>query len=162
MKLKDIRTFVVGNPPPHYGGRYFVFLKLITDQGVEGVGEAYCVPFHPHIVAKMMEDVFERFVCGEDPHNIEKIWRRVYSSGYTQHPDLALMGVLSALEMACWDIVGKGHTNRSTTCLAGACTNACVPTLTSMPGPVMRRTCTRIRTWPRHARSSICARGLRR
>jgi 2-dehydro-3-deoxyphosphogalactonate aldolase len=33
--------------------------------------------------------------------------RIIYSSGYTQHPDLALMGVLSAIEMACWDIVGK-------------------------------------------------------
>jgi 2-dehydro-3-deoxyphosphogalactonate aldolase len=31
----------------------------------------------------------------------------VYSAGFTQHPDLTLMGVLSALEMACWDIVGK-------------------------------------------------------
>jgi galactonate dehydratase len=107
VKLKDIRTFVVGNPPPHYGGRYFVFVKLVTDQGVEGVGEAYCVPFHPRLVAKMIEDVFERYVCGEDPHNIEKIWRRVYSAGFTQHPDLVLMGVLSALEMACWDIIGK-------------------------------------------------------
>ena len=107
MKLKDIKTFVVGNPPPHYGGRYFVFVKLVTDQGVEGVGEAYCVPFHPRLVAQMMQDVFERYLCGEDPHNIETLWRRVYSAGYTQHPDLTLMGVLSALEMACWDIIGK-------------------------------------------------------
>jgi galactonate dehydratase len=107
MKLKDIRTFVVGNPPPHNGGRYFVFVKLTTDGNVHGVGEAYCVPFHPHIVAHMLEDVFARYLAGEDPHNIERIWRRVYSSGFTQHSDLALMGVLSALEMACWDIIGK-------------------------------------------------------
>jgi galactonate dehydratase len=107
VKLKAIRTFVVGNPPPHYGGRYFVFVKLITDQNVEGLGEAYCVPFHPHLVAKLIEDVFERYLDGEDPHNIENIWRRVYSAGYTQHPDLTLMGVLSALEIACWDIIGK-------------------------------------------------------
>ena len=107
MMLKDIKTFVVGNPPPHYGGRYFVFVKLTTNQNVEGIGEAYCVPFHPNLVAKMLEDVFDRYLRGEDPHNIEKIWRRVYSAGFTQHPDLTMMGVLSALEMACWDIVGK-------------------------------------------------------
>jgi 2-dehydro-3-deoxyphosphogalactonate aldolase len=107
MKLSDIKTFVVGNPPPHYGGRYFVFVKLITDGNVEGIGEAYCVPFDPHLVAKMIEDVFERYLRNEDPHDIEKMWRRVYSAGFTQHPDLTLMGVLSALEMACWDIVGK-------------------------------------------------------
>ena len=52
MKLTDIETFVVGNPPPHFGGRYFVFVKLTTDGNVSGIGEAYCVPFEPHLVAK--------------------------------------------------------------------------------------------------------------
>jgi galactonate dehydratase len=107
VKLTDIKTFVVGNPPPHYGGRYFVFVKLSTDGNVEGVGEAYCIPFDPHLVARMSVDVFERFLRNEDPHRIETMWRRVYSAGYTQHPDLTLMAVLSALEMACWDIIGK-------------------------------------------------------
>ena len=58
MKLTDIQTFVAGNPPPHYGGRYFVFVKLTTDGNVHGVGEAYCLPFHPDLVARMLEDVF--------------------------------------------------------------------------------------------------------
>lgn len=107
MKLREIRTFVVGNPPPHNGGRYFVFAKLTTADGISGVGEAYGVPFHPHHVARLLEDVFGRYLEGEDPHDIERIWRRVYSSGYSQHPDLTLVGVLSALEMACWDIIGK-------------------------------------------------------
>jgi galactonate dehydratase len=107
MKLKEIKTFVVGNPPPGNGGRYFVFVKLTTDGNVSGVGEAYCVPFEPHLVAKMCEDVFHRYMEGQDPHHIEKMWRRVYSAGFTQHPDLTMMGVLSALEMACWDIIGK-------------------------------------------------------
>ena len=107
MKLTDVKTFVVGNPPPGYGGRYFVFVKLTTDGNVHGVGEAYSVPFHPQLVARLLVDTFERYLQGEDPHDVERIWRRVYSAGYTQHPDLTLMGVLSALEMACWDIIGK-------------------------------------------------------
>jgi galactonate dehydratase len=107
MKLTDVKTFVVGNPPPGYGGRYFVFVKLTTDGNVHGIGEAYSVPWDPHLVARLIEDTFGRYVVGEDPHDIERIWRRVYAAGYTQHPDLAVMGVLSALEMACWDIIGK-------------------------------------------------------
>ena len=107
MKLTDIQTFVVGNPPPHFGGRYFVFVKLTTDGNVSGIGEAYCVPFDPHLVARMIEDMFDRYVRGTDPHDIETMWRRIYSAGFTQHPDLTVMGVLSALEMACWDIIGK-------------------------------------------------------
>jgi galactonate dehydratase len=107
MKLTDIKTFIAGNPAPGVGGRYFVFVKLTTDGNVHGIGEAYCVPFHPDVVARMLVDTFGRYLEGEDPHNIETIWRRVYSAGYTQHADLALMAVLSALEMACWDIIGK-------------------------------------------------------
>jgi galactonate dehydratase len=107
MKIAEVRTFVVGNPPPHFGGRYFIFLKLITNHGVEGVGEVYSVPFHPHVVARMIEDVCARHVLGADPFKIERLWRIVYSSGYTQRPDTSLIGVLSGIEMACWDIVGK-------------------------------------------------------
>ncbi|HVI87075.1 MAG TPA: mandelate racemase/muconate lactonizing enzyme family protein [Dongiaceae bacterium] len=107
MQIKDVRTFVVGNPPPHFGGRYFIFLKLVTDSGVEGVGEVYSVPFHPHVVAHMIEDVCQRKVIGHNPFEIEALWRRVYSSGYTQRPDPSLMGIMSGIEMACWDIIGK-------------------------------------------------------
>ena len=107
MKIADVKTFVVGNPPPHFGGRYFIFLKLVTDGGVEGVGEVYGIPFHPDVVARMIKDVCARHVLGADPFKIERLWRIVYSSGYTQRPDTSLIGVLSGIEMACWDIVGK-------------------------------------------------------
>ena len=107
MKITGLETFVVGNPPPGFGGRYFVFLKLLTDSGVSGLGEVYCVPFHPHVVEKMIADVVERCVIGRQANDIESLWRRVYSSGFTQHPDLTVMGILSGIEMACWDIVGK-------------------------------------------------------
>ena len=107
MKLKKIRTFVVGNPPPHFGGRYWIFVKLITDKDIVGYGEVYSVPFHPNVVSKMIEDVFERYVKDKDPFKIEKLWRTIYSSGYTQRPDISLLGIISGIEMACWDIVGK-------------------------------------------------------
>jgi len=107
MKLKKIKTFIVGNPPPHFGGRYWVFIKLITDKDIIGYGEIYSVPFHPNVVSKMIEDVFERYVKNKDPFKIEKLWRTIYSSGYTQRPDISLMGIISGIEMACWDIIGK-------------------------------------------------------
>jgi 2-dehydro-3-deoxyphosphogalactonate aldolase len=107
MKIVEVKTFVVGNPPPHFGGRYFVFLKLITDGGIEGVGEVYGVPFHPDVVARMIEDVCARRVIDTDPFQIERLWRLIYSSGYTQRPDTSLAAILSGIEMACWDIVGK-------------------------------------------------------
>jgi len=107
MKITNLKTFVVGNPPPGFGGRYFLFLKLVTNDGIEGVGEVYAATFGPHVMAKMIADVFERHVLGMDPFRIESLWRRVYGSGYTLRPDVSLMGVLSGIEMALWDIVGK-------------------------------------------------------
>lgn len=107
MKLTSVQTYVVANPPPHFGGQYWIFLKLTTDSGVVGYGEVYSVPFHPHVVARMIEDVCARYVLGGDPFQIERMWRIVYSSGYTQRPDTSILGILSGIEMACWDIVGK-------------------------------------------------------
>ena len=107
MKIADVRTHVVANPPPHHGGAYFVFLKLTTNDNTEGFGEVYGVPFHPDKVTQLIEDVVERYVVGWDPFRIESLWRIIYSSGYSQHPDLSLVGVLSGIEMACWDIIGK-------------------------------------------------------
>jgi galactonate dehydratase len=107
MKISGLETFVVGNPPPSFGGRYFIFLKLTTDDGVEGIGEVYAATFGPHVVAQMIEDVYARHVVGADPFRIERLWRDVYGDGYSGRPDISLVGVLSGIEMACWDIMGK-------------------------------------------------------
>ena len=107
MVIQDIKTWVVGNPPPQTGGRYFIFVKLVTDGGVTGFGEAYNATFDPHLTAKLIEDVAFRYLLGRDPHNIETFFRNAYSSGFSERPDITMMGCVSALEMACWDIIGK-------------------------------------------------------
>jgi 2-dehydro-3-deoxyphosphogalactonate aldolase len=107
VKIATVKTFVVGNPPPHFGGRYFVFVKLVTDDGIEGVGEVYGATFGPHTMAAMVEDVCAQQVIGADPFRIEALWRNVYGRGYSLRPDISLVGVLSGIELACWDIVGK-------------------------------------------------------
>ena len=107
LKVIDFKTFVVGNPPPGFGGRYWVFLKLVPDGGVVGYGEASSLPFHPRVVEALIQDVCQRYVVGSDPFRIEWLWRQIYSSGYSQRSGIVLMAILSAVEMACWDIVGK-------------------------------------------------------
>src|SRR5262249_23207214 len=107
MRIEKVTTYVVANPSPIRGGPYWVFLKLLTDDGLAGFGEAFWVPLHPRMTARLIEDVGERLVVGANPFDNERLWRTLYSSGYAQHPDLTMLGVISAFDMACWDIVGK-------------------------------------------------------
>lgn len=107
MKITGLKTFVVGNPSPFAGGRYFIFLKLQTDTGIEGVGEVYSASFAPKVVEAMISDIFDYHLIDTDPFRIETFWRNAYGRGYSMRPDLSLMGVISGLEMAMWDIVGK-------------------------------------------------------
>jgi galactonate dehydratase len=107
VKVADVETIVVENPPPSFGGAYFVFVKVTTDDGLVGWGEAYGATFRPHVIAAGIDDLAARFLVGEDPHHVERFWRRCYSSGFTQRPDVTVMAATSALEIACWDLVGK-------------------------------------------------------
>ena len=107
MKIVNFQTYVVGTPPPHRGGVNWIFLKLTTDEGIEGIGEASRVPFEPRAVVRMIEDIGKQFVVGFDPFNIEKLYLTLYSNRFGQDPNLTKLSVISAFEMACWDIIGK-------------------------------------------------------
>jgi len=105
MKIVDLKTYIIDPHGP--GGSNWIFIKLITDNGIEGIGEAYDVPFNPQVVAQLIQSTGERFIIDMEPFKIEEMWRKIYASGYDQHPDLTKMGIISGLEIACWDIIGK-------------------------------------------------------
>ncbi len=109
MKLADLDIIVTAPPAPGWGGRYWVLVKVTTDDGITGWGECYASSVGPEAMRAVISDVFERHMAGESPENIEKMFRRVYSSGFTQRPDLTVMGAWSGLEIACWDILGKAR-----------------------------------------------------
>ena len=107
MKLQDLDIIITAPPAPGWGGRYWILVKVTTDAGVVGWGECYASSVGPDAMTHVIKDVFERHMQDENPENIELMFRRVYSSGFTQRPDLTVMGAWSGLEIACWDILGK-------------------------------------------------------
>lgn len=109
MKLTDLDVIVTAPPAPGWGGRYWILVKLTTDDGLIGWGECYAASVGPKAMEAVIRDVFERHMEGETPENIERMFRRAYSSGFTQRPDLTVMGAFSGLEIACWDILGKAR-----------------------------------------------------
>jgi len=75
MRVAGVETFVVGNPPPRHGGRYFLFVQLTTDDGIVGVGEAYVATVGPHLVADMLVDVAEGGGFRVDAHRFDMLGR---------------------------------------------------------------------------------------
>ena len=107
MKLQDLDTIITSPPAPGWGGRYWSLVKLTTDTGIVGWGECYASSVGPAAMEHVIRDVFERHMQEQNPEDIELMFRRAYSSGFTQRPDLTVMGAFSGLEIACWDILGK-------------------------------------------------------
>ena len=101
--------FTVAPPSPGWGGRYWTFTKLTTDDGITGYGECYASTVGPKAMSAVIEDVFSRHMAGENPENLELMFRRAYSAGFTQRPDPTVTGAFSGLEIACWDILGKAR-----------------------------------------------------
>jgi L-alanine-DL-glutamate epimerase-like enolase superfamily enzyme len=118
MKLAGLDIIVTAPPAPGWGGRYWILVKLTTDTGLTGWGECYASSVGPEAMTHVIRDVFSRHMAGENPENIELMFRRAYSSGFTQRPDLTVMGAFSGLEIACWDILGK-HRERPVWALLG-------------------------------------------
>ena len=109
MKLQTLDVIVTAPPAPGWGGRYWILVKVTTDTGIIGWGECYASSVGPDAMTGVIHDVFDRHMKGENPENIELMFRRAYSSGFTQRPDLTVMGAFSGLEIACWDILGKAR-----------------------------------------------------
>jgi len=85
-------------------GQLSVLIEVDTDEGVTGLGEAAAYPSADIVLAVLRG--LEPLVLGEDPVAIERLVRRVELVG-TWHHVKATSPAIAAVEMACWDIVGK-------------------------------------------------------
>jgi galactonate dehydratase len=82
----------------------WVFVKVSTDDGLTGVGEA-TIEYRETTVAEAIRELGRLFI-GRDPHQIEALWHEAYRSTYFRGGPI-YMSALSAVEMALWDIKGK-------------------------------------------------------
>ncbi|MEM7031722.1 MAG: mandelate racemase/muconate lactonizing enzyme family protein [Chloroflexota bacterium] len=106
MKITDIKTYLMhaGRPGGGWANRNWLFVKVFTDDGIYGVGEA---SGWPKVIQTAIADLTPLLI-GEDPFHIEKLWQKM---------QLAMMGhgmtgvvgsgAMTGIEMALWDIKGK-------------------------------------------------------
>lgn len=95
MRIVDLKTFVVGNP-----WKNWVFVKLTTDDGITGLGEATGGLATKPNLADVEE--LRRHVIGEDPRHPERVWYKLHKARF-----MGISIAMSAIEQACWDILGK-------------------------------------------------------
>ena len=114
MKIVAVEPFVVGT-----SWRNLVFVRVKTDEGLEGVGECTLQNRHEGVLG-FLKGAVRRHVLGSDPFNIEDLWLRMYRNDFWRGGDIAL-SVLSSIELACWDIVGKAVGQPVYRLLGGQC-----------------------------------------
>ena len=110
MEVTGVETFPIAVPPPHPGGPYWMLLRLDTDEGISGYGEMMLLPigFRWPGDRAMIDDLVDQALVGHDPYNAEELFDRIYGrAGYSHVPELTKLAILSAFDIACWDIVGK-------------------------------------------------------
>ena len=95
MKITDMKTFVVGNP-----WKNWIFLKLYTDEGLVGLGEATGGLATKPNLGDLEE--LKRHIIGEDPQQPDYLWQKMYKSRFANYST-----GMSGIEMACYDILGK-------------------------------------------------------
>jgi mannonate dehydratase len=99
--MKIIAAKVIVSCP----GRNFVTLKIITDQGIYGIGDATLNGREKSVVS-YLEDYLVPALIGRDPQQIEDIWQFFYRGAYWRRGPVG-MTALAAIDVALWDIKAK-------------------------------------------------------
>lgn len=116
MEITNIKTHLVGQEVGHAVDRW-LYVTVHTDEGITGVGESGAWGFLP--ASKAAIESFEDYLTGQDPlqrdHHYQYLYRNSHFRG------AAIMGALSAIDIALWDIAGKYYDAPVYELLGGAC-----------------------------------------
>ena len=108
MKITDVRTIPVDR---------YLFVQVDTDEGITGLGESGAWGYLE--ASEKAVETFRRHLIGEDPLRIEHHWQCLYR--WSHFRGAAIMGALSAIDIALWDIAGKHFGVPAYQLLGGKC-----------------------------------------
>ena len=112
MKITDVELIQLAKDADHphrnakqaRSRRVASLVRVTTDEGIDGLGEAWC---DPALAAGVVLGKLRPQVLGEDPFNVEGIWRRAFDGSPMYDPKGAAVAGMSGIDIACWDIMGK-------------------------------------------------------
>ncbi|MBT4888641.1 MAG: mandelate racemase/muconate lactonizing enzyme family protein [Rhodospirillales bacterium] len=125
MKITDVKTYIV---PEHVSsddwcrGKAWLLIKVETDTGIEGWGEAYVANDREHVMAQMVQEL-ARYLDGMDPMRI-KYFKTMATENFAGNLcGVDLYSAVTGIEIALWDIVGKTLGTPVHNLLGGPCRN---------------------------------------
>lgn len=118
MKIIDIKTHVLSAPlsvPFAFSqgwvrNRSAMIVEVVTDEGIAGWGEALCQGLQPpEIAAAIVEYALKPLLIGKDPLDVEVLWDFMYNQTKDYGQKGVVIGAISSIDVALWDIIGKYH-----------------------------------------------------
>jgi len=115
MRITDVETTMLRLPEVRANGdglQDTLIIEVRTDEGITGIGEAHTVP----LVLKAVIDApvsqltgqgLKQMLVGEDPRDINALWRKMYALTSTYGRRGVVIHAISGIDMALWDILGK-------------------------------------------------------
>lgn len=100
MRISAVEPLVLGT-----AWRNLTIVRVLTDEGLEGVGEVRMVN-HTSALLGYLDYAIPTHVVGSDPFRLEDLHQRMFRSDY-ERAGATVMSGISAIEIACWDIIGK-------------------------------------------------------
>ncbi len=101
MKITNV-TAIPASSSPRGQARNYIFVKIETDEGITGWGEATAGP----LAVATMVDEFGELLIGKDPHRIEQHWQTLYHHFHVRG-GVVQLSAISGIEIALWDIKGQ-------------------------------------------------------
>jgi len=113
MRIVDIETYLVGNP-----WKNWVFLRLLTDEGIHGIGEGSLGHLSKTVETAIHE--IKPLILGLDVFQTELLVTRLQRHVYADGGQIKMCAI-SAIEIACWDAIGKALRQPIYNLVGGAC-----------------------------------------
>ena len=129
MKITQVRAHVLRSALEQpfsfsqgwVSSRGATLVEVQTDDGITGWGEALCQGLQPpEIAAAAIDHALKHLVVGEDPLQPEVLWHRMYHYTRDYGQKGAVVGAISGIDIALWDICGKARNTSVAKLLGGA------------------------------------------
>jgi len=104
MKITQIRTFFLNDPQGELRLDHFLWVQIVTDEGLVGLGETSSLP---RAVSAVVHDLYGPILLGADPRDVAYLWAEMHAAAQFAGAGGSELRALSAIDVALWDIVAQ-------------------------------------------------------